>query len=60
MGRGGEGREGGRLGSVMAPVWQEETEQLKLRHQPAAVPRGEFSVGWNNDRNRVTGVSSVT
>lgn len=30
---------------VMAPVWQEETEQLKLRHQPATALRGEFRMG---------------
>lgn len=35
----------GRLGSVMAPVWHEETEQLKLRHQSAAALRGEFRMG---------------
>lgn len=54
------GGEEGRLGSVIAPVWQEETEQLKLRHHLATVPRGEFSVRWNNDKNRVAGASSVT
>lgn len=44
----GVGMRGGQ-GSVMALVWQEETEQLKLRHQPAGTQRGEFSAGWNNE-----------
>lgn len=36
-------------GVRMRGVWQEETEQLKFRHQPAGTQRGEFNAGWNNE-----------
>lgn len=56
----GDGMEWGEAGQRDGSGLAGGNRAAKLRHQPAAKLRGEFRMGWNNDRDGVAGASSVT